>query len=141
MRNNVYQPILCKDFFIDSYQVYLARYYKADAILLMLSILDNKQYMMLYNIAKELNMEVLTEVNNTTELHRAIQLNALIIGINNRNLHDLSIDLNRTKILSPLIKNRIIISESGITENAQIKELSKMVHGFLIGSSLMSKKI
>lgn len=140
VRNNVYQPILCKDFFIDSYQVYLARYYKADAILLMLSILDNKQYMMLYNIAKELNMEVLTEVNNTTELHRAIQLNALIIGINNRNLHDLSIDLNRTKILSPLIKNRIIISESGITENAQIKELSKMVNGFLIGSSLMSKK-
>ncbi|ALD15230.1 indole-3-glycerol phosphate synthase [Buchnera aphidicola (Aphis glycines)] len=140
VKNNVDQPILCKDFFIDPYQIYLARYYNADAILLMLSILDNKQYTILYNIAKKLNMEVLTEVNNIEELNRAIQLNALIIGINNRNLHDLSIDLNRTRILSPLIKNRIIISESGITDNTHIKELSTMVNGFLIGSSLMSKK-
>ncbi|QIQ41306.1 MAG: bifunctional indole-3-glycerol-phosphate synthase TrpC/phosphoribosylanthranilate isomerase TrpF [Buchnera aphidicola (Aphis urticata)] len=140
VKNNVSQPILCKDFFIDSYQVYLARYYNADAILLMLSILDDHQYIILSKIAKKLNMGILTEVNNTKELHRAFNLNALIIGINNRNLHDLSIDLNRTRILSPLIKNRIIISESGITKHSQIKELSQIVNGFLIGSSLMSKR-
>ncbi|QFQ32454.1 bifunctional indole-3-glycerol-phosphate synthase TrpC/phosphoribosylanthranilate isomerase TrpF [Buchnera aphidicola (Aphis fabae)] len=140
VRNHVSQPILCKDFFIDPYQVYLARYYNADAILLMLSILNNKQYVILSEIAKKLNMGILTEVNNIEELNRAIKLNASIVGINNRNLHDLSIDLNRTRTLSPLIKNKIIISESGITQHSQIKELSKMVHGFLIGSSLMLKK-
>ncbi|QCI17099.1 bifunctional indole-3-glycerol-phosphate synthase TrpC/phosphoribosylanthranilate isomerase TrpF [Buchnera aphidicola (Aphis helianthi)] len=140
VRNNVSQPILCKDFFIDPYQVYLARYYNADAILLMLSILSNQQYIILSKIAKKLNMGVLTEVNNIEELNRAIELDALIIGINNRNLHDLSIDLNRTRILSPLIKDKIVISESGIEKNYQIRELSKIVNGFLIGSSLMSKR-
>jgi len=137
VRKCVYQPILCKDFFIDPYQVYLARYYNADAILLMLSILDNTQYIELSKIAEQLNMGILTEINNVIELKRAIELNAAVIGINNRNLHDLSIDLNRTHNLSPLIKNKIIISESGIDKNCQIKELSKKVHGFLIGSSLM----
>lgn len=140
VRKCVYQPILCKDFFIDPYQVYLARYYNADAILLMLSVLNDVQYIELSRIAKELNMGILTEINNLEELKRAIKLNASVIGINNRNLHDLSIDLNRTRSLSPLIKNSIIISESGIKTHHQIKELSKIVNGFLIGSSLMRKK-
>jgi indole-3-glycerol phosphate synthase/phosphoribosylanthranilate isomerase len=118
----------------------LARYYNADAILLMLSVLNDVQYIELSRIAKELNMGILTEINNLEELKRAIKLNASVIGINNRNLHDLSIDLNRTRSLSPLIKNRIIISESGIKTHHQIKELSKIVNGFLIGSSLMRKK-
>ncbi|QCI17675.1 bifunctional indole-3-glycerol-phosphate synthase TrpC/phosphoribosylanthranilate isomerase TrpF [Buchnera aphidicola (Acyrthosiphon lactucae)] len=140
VRKYVTQPILCKDFFIDPYQVYLARYYDADAILLMLSVLDDIMYQELSRIAKKLNMSILTEVNNKEELKRAIQLNADIIGINNRNLHDLSIDLNRTRILSNLIKKDIIIiSESGITKYRQIKELSKFVNGFLIGSHLMSQ--
>ncbi|WAI19219.1 MAG: bifunctional indole-3-glycerol-phosphate synthase TrpC/phosphoribosylanthranilate isomerase TrpF [Buchnera aphidicola (Brevicoryne brassicae)] len=141
VRQHVLQPILCKDFFIDPYQIYLARYYNADAVLLMLSILDDLQYEKLSKIAKKLNMGILTEVNNITELKRAIKLNANIIGINNRNLHDLSIDLNRTRILSSLIpKHTIIISESGIKKYSQIKELSQCVHGFLIGSHLMSKE-
>ncbi|CAL4322382.1 Tryptophan biosynthesis protein TrpCF [Buchnera aphidicola (Protaphis terricola)] len=140
VKNYVFQPVLCKDFFIDPYQVYLARFYNADAILLMLSVLNNEQYIILSKIAKKLNMGILTEINNIEELNRAIELNAKIIGINNRNLHNLSIDLNRTKILSALINDRIIISESGINQYSQIKELSKIVHGFLIGSHLMSKK-
>lgn len=140
VRKCVRQPILCKDFFIDPYQVYLSRYYHADAILLMLSILDDMQYRELSAIAKKLNMGILTEVNNIEELKRALELDANIIGINNRNLHDLSIDLNRTRILSPLIKKDIIIiSESGIKKYREIKELSKFAHGFLIGSHLMSK--
>ncbi|AHG61828.1 bifunctional indole-3-glycerol-phosphate synthase TrpC/phosphoribosylanthranilate isomerase TrpF [Buchnera aphidicola] len=141
IRKNVSQPILCKDFFIDPYQVYLARYYNADAILLMLSVLNDIQYQQLSEIAKKLNMGILTEVNNETELKRALILNANIIGINNRNLHDLSIDLNRTRMLAPLInKDTIIVSESGIKKYRQVRELGKFVHGFLIGSHLMSKK-
>ncbi|CAL4322455.1 bifunctional indole-3-glycerol-phosphate synthase TrpC/phosphoribosylanthranilate isomerase TrpF [Buchnera aphidicola] len=140
VRKCVSQPILCKDFFIDPYQIYLARYYNADAILLMLSVLNNVQYIALSKIAKKLRMGILTEVNNIEEVKRAIELKSSVIGINNRNLHDLSIDLNRTRNLSSLIKDRIIISESGIKNNRQIKELSTIVNGFLIGSSLMSKK-
>ncbi|AWH90508.1 bifunctional indole-3-glycerol-phosphate synthase TrpC/phosphoribosylanthranilate isomerase TrpF [Buchnera aphidicola (Melanaphis sacchari)] len=140
IRQCVAQPILCKDFFIDSYQIYLARYYNADAILLMLSILNDTQYIELSKIAQKLNMGILTEINNFSELKRAIHLKASIIGINNRNLHDLSIDLNRTRTLAPLIKKKIIISESGIQKNYQVKELSKIVDGFLVGSSLMSQK-
>ncbi|CAL4042987.1 bifunctional indole-3-glycerol-phosphate synthase TrpC/phosphoribosylanthranilate isomerase TrpF [Buchnera aphidicola] len=137
----VSQPILCKDFFIDPYQVYLARYYQADAILLMLSILSDQEYKVLSKIATDMNMGILTEVNNKIELNRAILLKAKVIGINNRNLHDFSIDLNRTKIMAPLIPNDIkIVSESGINNYSQIRELSKLVHGFLIGSSLMLQK-
>ena len=141
VKSIVTQPVLCKDFFIDPYQVYLARYYQAHAILLMLSILSNEQYNILSNIAKDMNMGIITEVNNETELKRAIVLNAKVIGINNRNLHDFSIDLNRTRKIAPLIPNNIkIISESGINNYSQIRELSKLAHGFLIGSSLMLKK-
>ncbi|WP_343183300.1 bifunctional indole-3-glycerol-phosphate synthase TrpC/phosphoribosylanthranilate isomerase TrpF [Buchnera aphidicola (Neophyllaphis podocarpi)] len=133
------KPILCKDFIIDEYQIYLASYFKADAILLMLSILNDNQYLFLRKIAYNLNIEVLTEISNNEELKRAIKLKSNIIGINNRNLHDLSIDLDRTRKLSKLIedKNIVIISESGINKYSQVRELSSMVHGFLIGSHLM----
>lgn len=137
----VKQPILCKDFFIDPYQIYLAKYYQADAILLMLSVLSDTQYKLLENIAHKMNMGILTEINNQDELKRAINLKAKIIGINNRNLHTLHVDLEKTYELAPLIPNdRIIISESGIQNNQQVKKLKKIVHGFLIGSSIMKSK-
>lgn len=132
------QPILCKDFFIDPYQVYLARYYQADAILLILSILNDYQYTFLRNLATFLNMHVLTEVKDKNELNRAINLNANIIGINNRNLHDGSISISNTYLLAPMVpKNITVISESGITNYHQIRQLRSIVQGFLIGSSLM----
>ncbi|CAL4042654.1 Tryptophan biosynthesis protein TrpCF [Buchnera aphidicola (Phyllaphis fagi)] len=141
VHNLVRQPILCKDFFIDPYQIYLSRYYQADAILLMLSILNDHEYRILSDIAHSLNMGVLTEINNEYELNRAIKLNAKVIGINNRNLNDLSINTNRTYCLAPLIpNNKIIISESGINNHFQIKKLKNIVHGFLIGSSIMKSK-
>ncbi|WP_343188386.1 bifunctional indole-3-glycerol-phosphate synthase TrpC/phosphoribosylanthranilate isomerase TrpF [Buchnera aphidicola (Ceratoglyphina bambusae)] len=140
VRKNTNLPILCKDFFIDDYQIYLSRYYGADAILLILSILNNYQYKRFSRIAKSMNLKILTEINNVKELNRAIFLNAEIIGINNRNLNDFSININTTKILSPLIpKNKIIISESGIKNNIIVNELKKYVNGFLIGSSVMSE--
>ncbi|MCK5817771.1 MAG: bifunctional indole-3-glycerol-phosphate synthase TrpC/phosphoribosylanthranilate isomerase TrpF [Psychromonas sp.] len=140
IRENVTQPVLCKDFIIDSYQIYLARYYQADAILLMLSVLDDDAYKAYRDTAHSLNMGVLTEVSNEEERLRAIALNAKVIGINNRNLRDLSIDLNRTKTLAlDMPTERIIISESGIYTHSQVKDLSQYVNGFLVGSSIMSQ--
>ncbi|MCW5197239.1 bifunctional indole-3-glycerol-phosphate synthase TrpC/phosphoribosylanthranilate isomerase TrpF [Buchnera aphidicola] len=141
VHNLTKKPILCKDFFIHPYQIYFSRYHKADAILLMLSILDDHEYYTLSKIAHNMNMGVLTEINNKSELERAIKLKAKIIGINNRNLYDLSININRTHFLTSLIpKNQIVISESGINNHHQIKKLKNIVHGFLIGSSIMKYK-
>lgn len=141
VRKQVTQPILCKDFIIDEYQIYLARHYQADAVLLMLSVLDDNEYKKLAKVANRLGMGILTEVSNEEELERAIKLKAKVIGINNRNLRDLSIDLNTTRLLAPKIpKGIIIISESGIYKNQEIRDLRNYVNGFLIGSSIMSER-
>ena len=133
------QPILCKDFIIDAYQIWLARFYQADACLLMLSVLDDEQYRQLSAVAHSLNMGVLTEVSNEEELERAIALNAKVVGINNRDLRDLSIDLDRTRQLAPRLGAGVtVISESGINTYAQVRELSHFANGFLIGSAMMS---
>lgn len=132
-------PVLNKDFFVEPYQVYLARYYGADAILLMLSVLSDDEYLALANVAEQYNLAVLTEVSTAEECERAIKLNAKMIGINNRNLRDLSTDIARTFELAPTLPDdTIIISESGIYSNAQVRELAPAVDGFLVGSSLMA---
>ncbi|QCR10321.1 bifunctional indole-3-glycerol-phosphate synthase TrpC/phosphoribosylanthranilate isomerase TrpF [Brenneria rubrifaciens] len=134
------QPVLCKDFIISPYQIFLARYYQADAILLMLSVLDDAQYRQLSDIAHSLKLGILTEVSNEEELQRAIKLEARVVGINNRDLRDLSIDLNRTRTLAPRLPSGVtVISESGINRYGQIRELSRFANGFLIGSSLMAE--
>ncbi len=136
-----HQPILCKDFIIDPYQIYLARYHQADAILLMLSVLDDEQYRQLAEVAHSLNMGVLTEVSNESERDRAIDLKAKVVGINNRDLRDLSIDLNRTRQLAAgLPKDVRIISESGINTYRQVRNLSQFANAFLIGSALMAEQ-
>ena len=134
------QPVLCKDFIIDPYQIHLARFYQADAILLMLSVLNDEQYIQLAAVAHSLNMGVLTEASNEEELDRAVQLKAKVVGINNRDLRDLSIDLDRTRQLAPRVPHGVtVISESGINTYGQIRELSRFANGFLIGSALMSE--
>ncbi|WP_312626602.1 bifunctional indole-3-glycerol-phosphate synthase TrpC/phosphoribosylanthranilate isomerase TrpF [Scandinavium sp.] len=133
------QPILCKDFIVDPYQIYLARYYQADACLLMLSVLDDDEYRQLSAVAHSLSMGVLTEVSNEEELERAIALGAKVVGINNRDLRDLSIDLNRTRQLAPRLGAGVtVISESGINTYGQVRELSHFANGFLIGSAMMA---
>ncbi|WP_434663188.1 bifunctional indole-3-glycerol-phosphate synthase TrpC/phosphoribosylanthranilate isomerase TrpF [Aeromonas sp. NJAU223] len=140
VRARVQQPVLCKDFMIDPYQVYLARHYQADAILLMLSVLTDEGYNALFAVAKELGLGVLTEVSNEEELERAIALGAPVIGINNRDLRDLSVDIARTGQLAARIPaDRIVISESGIRNRAQVAELRLHAKGFLVGSSLMEE--
>lgn len=139
--DTVHQPVLCKDFIIDEYQIYLARFYQADAILLMLSVLTDDEYRALSTVAHQLDMGVLTEVSTEEERQRAIKLNAKVIGINNRDLRDLSIDLTRTQQLSQgLPQGTIIISESGIHTHQQVKTLSQYANGFLVGSALMSQE-
>ena len=145
VRAIVSQPVLCKDFMISEYQVYLARYYQADAILLMLSVVNNETYRVLADLAHSLGMGVLTETSNEEEFERALALGAKIIGVNNRNLHDLTVDLNRVVELTEKYADRIpadvrIISESGIYNHKQIRQLQKVAHGFLIGSSLMGNQ-
>jgi len=136
----VTQPVLCKDFIIDPYQIYLARFYQADACLLMLSVLDDEQYLALAAVAHSLKMGVLTEVSNEAELERAIALKAKVVGINNRDLRDLSITLDRTRQLAPRLPRDVtVISESGINHYAQVRELSHYANGFLIGSALMGE--
>ncbi len=142
VRNIVSQPVLCKDFMVDEYQVYLARFHQADAILLMLSVVDDETYQKLSHLAHQLSMGVLTETSNEVEFERALSLGAKIIGVNNRNLHDLTVDLNRVKYLVEKYQHQIpadtrIISESGIYTHAQVQQLKSVSHGFLIGSSLM----
>jgi indole-3-glycerol phosphate synthase/phosphoribosylanthranilate isomerase len=133
-------PVLNKDFFVDAYQVYLARYYGADAILLMLSVLSDEEYKALAAIAEQYNLAVLTEISNDEERDRAIDLGAKLIGINNRDLRDLSTDIARTFDYAPTLPaDRIIISESGIYTNEQVRELAPAVDGFLVGSSIMAE--
>ncbi|WP_105212915.1 bifunctional indole-3-glycerol-phosphate synthase TrpC/phosphoribosylanthranilate isomerase TrpF [Pseudoalteromonas sp. T1lg22] len=140
VRTLVDQPLICKDFFIDPYQVYLARLHGGDAILLMLSVLDDDTYQELAALAHSLNMAVLTEVSNEEEVTRALALDAKIIGINNRDLRDLSTDLATTERLRSLIpEDKLVISESGIYSHQDIKRLSPLVDGFLVGSSLMAQ--
>jgi indole-3-glycerol phosphate synthase/phosphoribosylanthranilate isomerase len=145
VRSRVTQPVINKDFFVESYQIYLARYHNADAVLLMLSVLDDAQYSELAKLAEQYQLDVLTEVSNEEEVLRACALKAKIIGINNRDLRDLSTNLATTERLVPLIKQHaehqhVIISESGIYNHQDVRRLAPLVEGFLVGSSLMSEQ-
>ena len=140
MRELVDKPLLHKDFIIDSYQIYLGRHCGADAVLLMLSVLSDDEYQRLAATANELNMTVLTEVSNEAETRRAVALNAQLIGINNRDLRDLSTNLDTSFALAKLIPNdRTVVSESGIYTNQQVRHLARVADAFLVGSSLMAQ--
>jgi indole-3-glycerol phosphate synthase/phosphoribosylanthranilate isomerase len=130
-------PILAKDFFIDLRQVAEARIAGADAILVMLSLLDDERAREMIAEARRFGMDALVEVHDEAEMRRALALGAPLIGINNRDLRDLSIDLSTTERLARLAPDTILISESGISDRADIERLAPLVDGFLIGSSLM----
>ena len=130
-------PVLCKDFTIDPIQVYAARYFGADAILLMMSIVDDETYSELKQLADSLGLDVLTEAITDEEVARATAFGVDVIGINNRNLHDLTIDLDRTAQLAPHIPaGKVIVSESGIRDNHTVRQLGAHANAFLVGSQL-----
>lgn len=133
-------PVLCKDFIIDPVQIHAARYFGADAILLMLSILTDEEYRALAAEAERLGLDVLTEVIDEEEVSRGTSLGAQIFGINHRNLHDLSIDLGRSARLAPLVpEDAVVVSESGIRDHATVQALGKHSHAYLVGSQLTSQ--
>ncbi len=136
VRAQVRQPVLCKDFIVDPYQVVEARHHGADAVLLMLSVLDDAAYETCAAMAKRLRMGILTEVHNLAEMRRARAFGARVIGINNRNLRTLQVDVARTRELAPLApEEAILISESGIKERRTLESLRPIVDGFLIGTA------
>jgi indole-3-glycerol phosphate synthase/phosphoribosylanthranilate isomerase len=130
-------PILAKDFFIDLRQVAEARLAGADAILVMLSVLDDEAARAMIAEARRLGMDALVEVHDEAEMRRATALGAPLIGINNRDLRDLSVDLATTERLAPLASDRLLVSESGVGSRDDVERLSSHVDAFLIGSSLM----
>ena len=133
-------PILAKDFFIDLRQVAEARIAGADAILVMLSLLDDRGARAMIAEARSFGMEALVEVHNEVEMRRALALGVPLIGINNRNLSDLSIDLSTTERLARLASDRLLVSESGINNRGDVDGLAPLVDAFLIGSSLMRSR-
>ena len=135
-------PILRKDFIIDEWQIYESFYYGADCILLILAILDDTKAKKFLKLAHELDMDVITEIHDYEELQRAIEIGARCIGINNRNLKTLEIDINLFKKLSKYIPQNIIkVCESGITENFELKKISEEgADAFLIGEFLMKQR-
>ena len=130
-------PILAKDFFIDVRQVAEARIAGADAVLVMLSLLDDASARAMMIEARRLGMDALVEVHDEAEMRRALALGAPLIGINNRDLRDLTIDLSTTERLAKLAPDRVLVSESGISSLNDVDRLGPLVDGFLIGSSLM----
>lgn len=133
------RPVLCKDVVVSPLQIFEARYFGADAVLLMLSVLNDDEYRACLQVATELAMDVITEIHDEEELARAKKLGASIIGINNRNLKTLAVDVATTERLVPLItEKKLVISESGIATRSAVKQLSGQVNGFLIGSALMA---
>ncbi|HEV2543533.1 MAG TPA: bifunctional indole-3-glycerol-phosphate synthase TrpC/phosphoribosylanthranilate isomerase TrpF [Methylobacterium sp.] len=131
-------PILAKDFVVDPRQVPEARIHGADAILVMLSVLDDKEASEMMAEARRLNMDVLVEAHTEEEVRRALGLQGEIVGINNRDLKTLKVDLATTERLAPLVPNdRLLVAESGIQSRADVERLGKHADAFLIGSSLM----
>jgi indole-3-glycerol phosphate synthase/phosphoribosylanthranilate isomerase len=131
-------PILAKDFFLDRRQVVEARIAGADAVLVMLSLVDDATARALIAEAKRLGMDALVEVHDEAEMRRANALGAAIIGINNRDLRDLSINLGTTERLARLAGGKLLVSESGISSRTDVDRLAGHVDGFLVGSSLMA---
>ena len=134
-------PILCKDFFVDKFQIPLAKSYGADAILIILAGVSNKLAYELYEEALKLDMSVIVEVHTVDEAKQALKFKDALIGINNRNLKTLKTDINTTFDIHDVLVSHTgpLISESGIKTKDELLELSEKtsIKTFLIGESLL----
>ncbi len=141
VKNKVNLPVLCKDFFIDTFQVYLAKAAGADAILIILSAINDSLAKQIYDLANELNLTTIVEVHSENEAKKALKYKEAIIGINNRNLTTLKTDINITYKLYEILSNhpQPLICESGIKSKNEIEEIIKKtkINNFLIGESLL----
>jgi indole-3-glycerol phosphate synthase len=132
-------PCLRKDFMLEPYQVVEARAIGADCVLLILAALDDRTTRDLMRLAGELGLDVLVEVHDETELERALDLGADLIGINNRNLKTLDVDLATTERLAARVPNdRLLVSESGLHGHGDLERMAAAgARCFLVGESLM----
>ena len=139
VREEVDLPILRKDFILDESQVMESRALGADAILLIIRILDEKKFAELHACARELGMDVLVEVHTEKELRKVLKYPVEIIGINNRNLQTLKVDLATTKKIAPFVpKNIVTVSESGISSQKDMLVLKGLgINAVLVGAALM----
>lgn len=132
-------PVLRKDFIIDRYQLYEARVWGADCVLLIVAALDDGELAELEDCAHGLGMDVLAEVHDAEELARALRLRTPLLGINNRDLRDFSVSLDTTIGLLPRIpRDRLVVTESGILTREDVARMRAAgVHAFLIGEAFM----
>jgi indole-3-glycerol phosphate synthase len=132
-------PILRKDFTIDPYQLYEAKVAGADAILLVVGALSDSDLGALYGIASQLELDAIVEVHDEEELERALAIDADVIGINNRNLSDFTVDLGVTfELLTDVPAGKTVVSESGIRTRVDVEELEQVgVDAVLVGEALM----
>ena len=139
VRNSVNLPILRKDFIVDAYQIYEAKLYGADCILLIVAMLNDEKILELEDIALKAGLSVLIEVHDEEELNRALKMQSKLIGINNRNLKTLEVDVNTSVELVKLVpQGYVIIGESGIKSRKDIEKLNNAgIKSFLIGEHFM----
>tara|TARA_B100001250_G_scaffold376089_1_gene364148 strand:- start:87 stop:881 length:795 start_codon:yes stop_codon:yes gene_type:complete len=140
VKKHISLPILRKDFIVDEYQIYESLMIGANCILLILSILEDKEARLFEEISIDLGLDVLIEVHNMKEMKRAESMKSPLIGINNRNLNDFSVDIHNSIKLSESVKsNKLIIAESGINTRADIDYIreNSCISTFLVGESLM----
>ena len=141
IKQQINLPILCKDFFVDKFQVHLAKSYGADAILIILAGVSDELANDLYEEALKLNMSVIVEVHTINEAEKALKFNDALIGINNRNLKTLKTEVNTTYDIHNVLIGHTgpLISESGIKTKEELLEINKKtkIKTFLIGESLL----
>jgi indole-3-glycerol phosphate synthase len=132
-------PILRKDFIVDGYQLYEAAASGADAVLLIVAGLDDERLEALYVEARKLDLDCLLEVHDEADLERALTVGADVIGINNRNLDDFSVDVETTvELLTDVPAGKTVVSESGYARRDQLDELERIgVDAVLVGETLM----
>jgi indole-3-glycerol phosphate synthase len=140
-REAVPLPALRKDFMLDPYQVVEARTLGADAVLLIMAALGDGQAAELEAAARGLGMDVLVEVHDRAELERALLLDAELVGVNNRNLKTLAVDLATTEELAPLVPpERLLVAESGLGSHADLLRMRRAgASCFLVGERLMAE--
>src|SRR5262245_9789311 len=139
IRQHVHVPLLRKDFVVDPYQLYEARWYGADAVLLIAAALDVPQLIDLAALSQELGLEPLVEVHTAAEMEKALECSCRILGINNRDLHTFRTDIATTlELLRDIPPGYLVVSESGLRDHATLTRLASYgVAAFLIGESLM----
>src|SRR3954465_9245128 len=133
-------PIIRKDFIVDPYQLYEAAVNGADAVLLIVAALSDGDLYALYQEARSIDLDCLVEVHDAEELERALEAGAEVIGVNNRNLDDMSVDIGTTYELMPDVPaGKTVVAESGISGRGELEELDRVgVDAVLIGGALMT---